>query len=126
MFRIRTIGYLLVAATLLGVGIDAGSVVLTTLSLPEQVREAGQAGSTAVEGQPVTRETARVALAAAVDEAATHGVTVPAKRFTLFPDGRVELTGARTAPTLLLERFALLRHFTRTRATETVTALPFN
>ena len=49
-----------------------------------------------------------------------------AKSFTLYPDGKIELTGARTAPTLLIDRIPALRHYTQVKATKTVTALPFS
>lgn len=123
---LRPIGYLLVASAVLGFGIDAGSVVLTRLSVPDEVREAGQAAAAAVEGEPATRQTAAVALAAAAEEGRPHGLEFRAKSFTLYPDGKVELTGTRTAPTLLLDYLPPLRHFTTVKSTATVTALPFS
>jgi hypothetical protein len=42
----------------------------------------------------------------------------------LFPDGRVELTGARTAPTLLLAHISSLSDLTSAESTETVTPPP--
>ena len=122
---IRPIGYLLVASAFIGGGIDAGSVVLTRLTVPDQVLEAGQAAAAAVEGRQATRQNAAVAYAAASEEARPHGLKIKAKSFTLYPDGRVELTGSRTAPTLLLDRIPALRHFTHVKATTTATALPF-
>lgn len=123
---LRPIGYLLVASAVLGLGIDAGSVTLTRLSVPDEVREAGQAAAAVVEGRPATRENARVALAAAAEQGRPHGLTFRAKSFTLYPDGKVELTGTRVAPTLLLDRVPSLRHLTKVKSTATVTALPFS
>ena len=122
---IRPIGYLLVASAFIGGGIDAGSVVLTRLTVPDQVLEAGQVAAAAVEDKPATRQNAVVAFAAATEEARPHGLKIKAKSFTLYPDGKVELTGSRTVPTLLLHRIPALRHFTRVKSTTTTTALPF-
>ncbi len=47
------------------------------------------------------------------------------KDFTIYPDGRVTLTGVKTAPTLLLDRVSVLKHFTQVSTTVTVTALPY-
>jgi hypothetical protein len=122
---IRPIGYLLVASAVLGFGIDAGSVAMTRLAVPDDVREAGHAAAAAVEGMPVTRQAATMALDAAADEARPHGLKVRKKDFTLYPDGRISVTTSRTAPTLL-DRISVLRHYTDVRSTATVAALPFS
>ena len=126
MSPIRSIAYLAIASAVIGGGIDAGSVVLTRLTVPDHVREAGQAAAQAIEGDPVNRQTARAALVAAREQAGLHGMKVRANSFTIYKDGRVTLTGAQTAPTLLLEHIAPLRHFTTVKATDTVTALPYS
>ena len=123
---IRPIGYLLAASMVIVSGIDAGSVWLTRMSVPDNVREAGQAGAAAVEGMPATQKAAAIAYEAAAEEGRPHGLKVKAKSFTLYPGGKVELTGARTAPTLLIDRIPALRHYTKVKATTTVTALPFS
>jgi hypothetical protein len=116
----------LVAAVVVGFGIDASSVALTRLSTPDDVREAGQAAAEAVQGMPVDRQSATVALAAAVDKARAHGLRILPGDFRLFPDGRVELTGDRTAPTLLIDHISPLSHLTSVESTATVTARPFS
>ena len=123
---LRPIGHFAVAAVVVGFGIDAGSVALTRLSTPDDVREAGQAAAEAVKEMPVDRQTATVAFAAAADEGRAHGLRILPRDFRLFPDGRVELTAARTAPTLLLDHISALHDLTSVESTATVTALPFS
>ena len=115
-----------VAIALVVGSIDAGSVVLTRLAVPDDVRTAGQAAAVAAENQPVNRQTAQVAFEAAQAEARAYGIVIRTKDFTLYPDGRVTLTASRTAPTLLLDRIEPLRHYAEVTATETVSALPFS
>lgn len=122
---LRPLAFLVTAAALVGAGIDAGSVVLTRLAVPDNVQQAGQAGAAAVEGMPVDQRAASIALAAAEEEARTSGLHVRVKTFRLHQDGSVELTGTRVAPTLLLEHLDPFRHYTRVRATERVDARPF-
>ena len=126
MLPLRPIVYLAVAGSLLGGTIDAGSVMLTRLAVPDDVRTAGHAAAAAAENKPANRQTAQLAFAAAQAEARGYGIVVSVKDFTLFPDGRVTLTAGRTAPTLLLDRIEPLRHYTEVTATETVSALPFS
>lgn len=123
---LRPITYLVVSLAVVGFGIDAGSVALTRLSVPDQVRQAGYAGAAAAEGMPTSRQAAQVALEAAANEARPHGLTVKPKSFTLYPDGRVSLTASRRAPTLLLDKVAALRHFTKVKSTVTVSPLPYS
>jgi hypothetical protein len=116
---------LVVAAMLALSGIDGGSIYLTRLQLPDDVEAAGYAATeVSVKGQ-VNRQTAVAAWRAAEDEAQTQGFAVEAKDFTIYPDGRVTLTGTKNAPTLLLHRVHALRHLLRVTDTETVTALPY-
>lgn len=115
-----------VAIALVLGSVDAGSVVLTRLAVPDDVRTAGHAAAAAAENQPVNRQTALEAFEAAQAEARGYGIVVSPKDFTLYPDGRVTLTAGRTAPTLLLDRIEPLRHYAEVTATETVSALPFS
>jgi hypothetical protein len=106
--------------------LDAGSVLLTRVAVPDQAREAGYAAAEAAQDRPVDRQTARVALVAAREQAGTTGNTVRARDFVLRPDGRVSLTAGRTAPTLLLHRIPQLRHLARVTESVTVAPLPYS
>ena len=123
--HVRPLAFLVASGALIGAGIDAGSVALTRLTIEDNVRQTGQAGATAVEGMPVNQRAASVALAAAEEEARKSGLKVRTKDFRLHQDGTVELTGTRIAPTLLLDRIDMFRHYTKVRATERVDARPF-
>jgi hypothetical protein len=105
--------------------LDAGSVALTHISVPDDARRAGQIAATAVEGQPATRQTARIAFDAAQTETRHHGIVVSTEDFTLYPDGRVTMTARRTAPTFLLHRLEMLSGYADVRSTVTVEALPY-
>ncbi len=50
---------------------------------------------------------------------------MPSKGFTIYPDGRVTLTGTKTAPTILLHRLSFLSHFAEVSTTVTVEPLPY-
>jgi hypothetical protein len=113
------------AAAVILAALDAGSIALTKLSVPDDVRRAGQIAATAVEGQPATRQTARIAFDAAQTEARHHGIVVSTEDFTLYPDGRVTMTAGRTAPTLLLHRVGMLSGYADVRSTVTVEPLPY-
>ena len=122
---IRPLGFLIAASAVVGLGLDAGSVALTRLAIDRDVLEAGQAAAEAVEGLKVDQRSATVALQAAAERGREDGLKIRTKSFRLHQDGRVELTGVRTAPTLLLELFDALRHYTKVRSTLTVEARPF-
>ena len=114
-------------AVLMALGVlDTGSIVLTRIAVPDQVREAGYAATEAVGDQPITRQTAQVAYRAAREQAATAGNRVHTKDFALLPDGRVHLTAGRNAPTLLVDRIPQLRHLTDVTASATVARLPYS
>lgn len=123
---IRPAVLLFVATVFIATAIDGGSVVLTRLTVPDHVREAGQAAAQAIENDPVDQRTAQLALATAREEARRHGMKIRAKHFTIYKGGQVTLTGVQTAPTLLLDRIPPLRHFATVKATDTVTALPYS
>jgi hypothetical protein len=123
---LRGVPSLLIATAVVLGGLDAGSVMLTQIRVPDDVRRAGLVAAETVSGQPVTRQTAQLAFEAASAEAGQHGIAVSTKDFTIYPDGRVTLTGGRTAPTLLLERIEPLRHYAEVRTTVTVEELPYS
>lgn len=114
-----------VALGLMVAAVDGGSVLLTRLQLPDQLRTAGHVAAEAAVDQPVTRRTAQIALGAAELDARQHGIVVPARTFALQADGQVTLTGRRTAPTLVLRHVDALRDLAVVRETVTVGALPF-
>lgn len=105
--------------------IDGGSVVLTKMSSPDDVRAAAYVAAAAAERQPTTPRTARTAYDAAVADAKHYGITIRTKGFTIYPDGRVTLTGVKTAPTIFLYRVAALRGFAEVSTTVTVEPLPY-
>lgn len=123
---IRPLLYLVVAAALVGGGIDGGSVILARLSLPDDAVDVGHAAAASTDGHPATQQTAAVAFEAARRAAAPLDVRVRPDDFTLYPDGRVTVTATRTAPTLLLHRLPVLRDVATVTATETVGALPYS
>ncbi len=87
--------------------VDGGSVLLTRLTVPDDVRDAGQQAAAVVADrrEPVlSRQTATAALAAARSQGDEHHLEIAAESFVVYPDDRVDLTGTRTAPTFLLKR----------------------
>jgi hypothetical protein len=106
--------------------VDAGSVMLTRLSVPDDVRRVGHVAAAAAYGQPTTRKTAQAAFAAAQSEARHRGIVVTTDDFALYPDGRVTLTAQKTAPTLLVKRIEALSHFAEVQTTVTVEKLPYS
>ena len=124
LMSLRSIGLLaLFAAVLLAV--DGGSVMLTRMSEPDDVRTAGYKAAEVAKAGPTVRQVALNALATARQDADTHDITVPSKGFAIYPDGRVTLTGTKTAPTILLHRLSFLRHFAEVSTTVTVEPLPY-
>ena len=119
------LGYLLAAAFLLVALIDGGSVVLTSLSVPDDTGAAGQAAAAAVEGEPATKQSAIVAFEAAQLAGAGNSLSVHTEDFTLYPDGRVSLTASRVAPTLVFHRLPWFRERAVVTATTTAQPLPF-
>jgi hypothetical protein len=119
------IGIGLATTAVLGV-LDAGSIVLAQIAVPDDVRRAGQIAAAAVDGQPANRQTARTAFDAAQAEARQHGLAVQVDGFTIYPDGRVALTAGKTAPTLLLKHIEPLSHYAEITSTVTVEKLPYS
>ena len=106
--------------------VDAGSIILTRMSVPDDVRSIGHTAAAAAADKPVTRQTARQAFESAQADARGYGIEVSTEDFTLYPDGRVRLTAGKTAPTVLLDRVEALRHLAEVRTTVTVDKLPFS
>ena len=120
------IGYLLATALLLVALIDGGSVVLTSLSVPDDTGAAGQAAAAAVEGEPATKQAAVVAFEAAQLAGTTDSLRVHTKDFVLYPDGGVSLTASRVAPTLVFHRLPWFRDRAVVTSTTTAQPLPFS
>lgn len=116
---------MVIAAVVLVLVFDTGSIVLSKVRVQDDVLTAGLAGSRAVEGLPATPGTASVALRMAEAEARKHGLRLQRARFLLYAGGTVELSGSRTAPTLLLHRLEPLRHLADVRATATARPRPY-
>jgi len=106
--------------------VDVGSVALTKMTVPDDVRAAGHAAAEVAKNAPPNRQTVTAAHQAAQDSAKLHGITVHTKDFTIYPDGRVTLTAGKTAPTLLLDRVPQLAHLADVTTTTTVEPLPFS
>lgn len=123
---LRPLVWLAVAAAILVAAIDGGAVVLSRVKVPDDVKKAGLAAASEVENEPVNQRTAAIAYDTATRYARPLGIEIKAKTFTLYPDGRVELTGVRIAPTLVLDRIGPLRHYAKIKATETVSPSPWN
>jgi hypothetical protein len=123
---IRPLVGLVVALVLLLAAVDAGSVVLTRLRVPDETRSAGAAAADAVRDLPATRQSAVRAHQAANRAARSHGLRVLTRDFRLYPDGRVRLTATRTAPTLLLHRISWLSDLAVVTASETVDPRQFS
>jgi hypothetical protein len=114
------------ALVLVALALDSGSVVITKMSSHDDVRDAGYKAASVAKQGPTTRQTAVVALTAAQREAEAHGITVKSKGFEIFPDGRVTLTGTKTAPTLLMDHVSFLGRLTHVSTTLTVSPLPYD
>ena len=122
---LRTFAWLALAGTLVVAAVDSGSVALTRLTVPDDLRDAGRAAAETVRDQPIDRRTAVAAFAVATDAVAPQGITLSPDAFTLAPGGTVRITGTRTAPTLLLDRVTALRHLAVVRESVTVEPLPY-
>ena len=125
IFNVRTA--IIVAALVLAVlAVDSGSIMLTKMSSTDDVKQAGHQAADVAKHGPATRQTAIAALAAAEQEAGTHGISVASKDFTIYPDGRVTLTGTKTAPTLLMKHLSAFDHLIHVHTTLTVEPLPYD
>lgn len=104
--------WLVALSLVLVVVLDAGSVVLTKMSLADDAGKAGRAAARAVSGLPVTTTTAQVGFAAAGQVAAfNEGEEVQRSDFEVLPGGGVSLTLVRTAPSLVLGRVPWLAKY---------------
>jgi hypothetical protein len=99
---------------------DAGSLAIVHVTVPDHAREAGRAAAQASHGLPATQQTALVAYEAAQRVADPHDETVRRDDFTVYDDGRVTLTVQRTAPTVLVRFVPGLRNLTVAETTATV------
>lgn len=125
MALLRTVTRLAVAGALVIAVLDGGSILLTTMQVPDDVRTAGHIAAAAAANKPIDRRTAVGAFEAAHAEADKHDIRVNPRTFTLQPDRRITLTGTKTAPTLMVGRFGVLRDLTIVASTVTVGELPF-
>jgi len=108
----RLVRWTVVLAVVLVVVLDAGSVLMTRMSLSDDGREAGRAAARAVSGLPLTSATAVTAFDAAVEVAGfKDGVSVRQSDFEVLPGGAVALTVVRTAPSMVLARVPWLAHY---------------
>ena len=102
-----------VALAVVGVvGLDAGSVFLTRMSLSDDGRQAGREAARAVTGMPLNSETAETGYEAATKVTGfKDGVSVQESDFEVLPGGGVKLTVVRTAPSLVLGRVPWIARF---------------
>ncbi|MGV8847617.1 hypothetical protein [Tessaracoccus sp.] len=100
----------MVFLVLLGVVVlDAGSVLMTKVSLADDARDAGRAAGRAVSGLPLSSSTAVVGFEAAQGVVSfKDGVKVRESDFEVLPGDGVRLTLVRTAPSLVLGRVPFL------------------
>ena len=104
--------WVVVLGVVLVVALDAGSVVMTRMSLSDDGREAGRAAARAVSGLPLILSTAVTAFEAAEEVTGfKEGVSVLRSDFEVLPSGGVTLTVVRTAPSLVLRRVSWLERF---------------
>ncbi|NYD42878.1 hypothetical protein [Nocardioides panaciterrulae] len=115
----------LVTAAIVLFAIDGGSVLLTKMSSPDDVRGAGYAAAAVAEKMPTNQQAAVVALHVAERDAESHGITVKDTSFVIYPGGKVTLTGTKTAPTILFHHFSWLAPLARVSTTVTVDPLPY-
>lgn len=104
--------------------VDAGSLVMTRTSTPDRAREAARAAARAVEGLALTQRSAVVAYDAAAAVAADYALRIETEDFRVLPDGQVQLTASRAAPTLLIHRLPRLRRYVQVSSTEVVEPSP--
>jgi hypothetical protein len=105
--------------------VDAGSLAIVHVTVPDHAREAGRAAAEASKGLPATQRTAVVAYEAAQRVAVRHDETVRRDDFTVYDDGWVTLTVQRTAPTVLVRLVPGLRNLAVAGTTATVEASPY-
>jgi hypothetical protein len=124
IFNLRT-AMVMAALVLAVLALDAGSVALTKMSSADDVQQAGYRAAEVAKNGTANRQTAVAALAAAGQDAETHEITVQGKDFTIYPDGRVTLTGTKTAPTLLMKHLSVFDRLIEVSTTVTVEPLPY-
>jgi hypothetical protein len=99
------------------IGFDAVSLAAAHFSAEDRAQTAARAASSAY----TTPADLQKAYEAAHFSAAEQGDSIAPTDFTIGSDGRVTLTLQRTAPTLLLEKIAPLRHWAEVRTTVSAT-----
>jgi hypothetical protein len=108
----RLVRWAVVLAVVLVTVLDAGSVLMTRMSLSDDGREAGRAAGRAVSGLPLTSTTAVTAFEAAEEVTDfKEGVSLRQSDFRVLPGGGVALTVVRSAPSLVLQRVSWLERF---------------
>ncbi len=107
---LRVVVWLVVGLALATAAVDTGSVVLTRMRVDDDLKSAGFAGATAIQGQQVTGQTAQAAYAAATKNL-NAGEQVDPETFAVRPDGGVTLTVRKTAPTLMFKHLGFLDDF---------------
>jgi len=116
----------LAATALVGVVlVDAGSLAIVHVAVPDHTRDAGRAAAQTSRGRPATEQLALVAYEAAQRVADLHHETVRREDFTVYDGGRVTLTVQRTAPTVLVRFIPGLRNVIVATGTATVEASPY-
>ena len=104
--------WVVVLGVALVVVVDAGSVLMTRMSLSDDGREAGREAARAVSGLDLILPTVVTAFEAAEEVTeAKEGVSLLKSDFEVLPNGGVALTVVRTAPTLMLWRVSWLERF---------------
>lgn len=123
MFTLRRAVVLLVLVVGGLLAVDGGSVLLTQLSAPDDLRQAGYQAAAVVahrhEDVP-TPATAESALEAARAEAQRHHIKLDDDKFLVYANDSVDITGVATAPTLLFKRISLLEGLAEVSTTLTV------
>ncbi|WP_148611641.1 hypothetical protein [Nocardioides rubriscoriae] len=108
--RARVVTWLVIGVVVAVSFIDAGSIVLTRMRVDDDLKSAGFAGATAIQGQKVSGQAAQAAYAAATRDL-NEGEEVDPKTFAVRPDGGVTLTVRMTAPTLMFKHLGFLDDF---------------
>jgi hypothetical protein len=110
--RVRVAAWLVVGLVVALTLVDVGSVVLTKMRVDDDLKSAGFAGATAIQGGQ-TAQTAYAAAVADLDE----GEQIVTETFAVGPAGGVTLTLRKTAPTVVLKHLSFLDGFTEVEET---------
>jgi Tfp pilus assembly protein PilV len=113
------LGWLTKLVVVLGVLGVVGFDLISLGSTRFQAEDHAQAAARAAVESYRSGQDLQAAYDAAVAEVAPHGDTVEASTFTVDPQGQVTLTLHRTAPTMVVEKVAPLRHWAQMTSTVT-------